>query len=132
MAIKATLSLDGGEEIRLLHVSFALNRAVDHTGRPSGETRGGTVTMEIESTDDTTVLQWMMDPWMQKNGTVKFSKKDADSKMKELKFEKAYCIAYAESIDAIGDNPMTVNFTVSSEKLSVGEASFKNPWPKNT
>ena len=132
MAIKATLSLDGGEEIRLLHVSFALNRAVDHTGRPSGETRAGTVTMEIESTDDTTVLQWIMDSWMQKNGTIKFSKKDADSKLKELKFEKAYCIAYSEAISAIGDNPMTINFTISAEKISVGDASFKNPWPKNT
>jgi hypothetical protein len=132
MAFKATLSVDGGDEIRLLHVSYALNRSVDATGRPSSEVRGGTITLEIESTDDTSILEWMMGSWTQKSGVIKFFKKAEEAKMKELKFENAYCIQYAESIDAVGDNPMTINFTISAEKISVGGASFKNPWPKNS
>ena len=42
MAFRADLEMNG-KTYRLLHCSYALNRDVDHTGRPSSEVKGGTI-----------------------------------------------------------------------------------------
>lgn len=129
MSFKATLSIDGGTAINLLHCSYALRRDTDPTGRPSSGLYGGTVQFELESTDDTSIVEWMSDPYKMKGGTVTFNKRDEDAKMKELKFEDAYVIQYAESFDSTGENPMTISFVVSSKKLTVGNATHENEWP---
>ena len=48
MAFRADLSMNG-KTYRLLHCSYALNRDVDHTGRPASEVKGGTISFEIEA-----------------------------------------------------------------------------------
>ncbi len=130
MSFKAHLSIDGGEEVRLLHCSYSLQRDYDSTGRPSSMVHGGTVNFTIESTDDNSLFEWMVDQFTHKKGKVVFFKRDSNTKMKELSFEDGYIVKYAESIDSIGDNPMTISFTVSAKKLSVSGATHENPWPK--
>jgi hypothetical protein len=130
MAFKATVSIDGAlTDVNLLHCSYSMRRDVDATGRPSGRLYGGTIQMEIESTDNTSILEWMVDPYTRKAGTIKFYKDNENAKMKELKFEDGYVIQFAESIDTIGSNPMTVNFTVSAKKISMENAEHVNEWP---
>jgi len=131
MSFKAELSIGGGTAIRLLHCSYALTRDVDATGRPSSGNRGGSISFEIESTDDTSLWAWMADQFQTKDGTVTFYKRDANQKMKELKWEKGYLVQFSESFDAIGENPMTIHFVVSAQKISSGSASHTNPWPKS-
>ena len=121
----------GSKEFRALHCSYSLNREVDATGRPSSMVHGGTISLEIESTDDNSIFEWMVDQFKNQDGSVTFMKRDADSKMKELKWEKGYVIQYTEALDSTGDNPMTIHFVVSAEKITVGSASHKNPWPKS-
>lgn len=132
MSFKAHLSIEGGTEIRLLHCSYSLNRDVDATGRPSSMVRGGTVQFQIESTNDTQLNEWMIDQFTTKQGSVIFSKRDSNTKMKELKFENAYIVHIAESFDSIGENPMTIHFTITAEKITVGSATHVNPWPKES
>jgi hypothetical protein len=129
MAFKATVSIDGAKETTLLHCSYSLRRDVDATGRPSGRLYGGTIQMELESTDDTSLLEWMVDPYSRKGGTIKFYKDNENAKMKELKFEDGYIIQYSEAMDSIGSNPMTINFTVSAKKIGVENAEHENEWP---
>ncbi len=130
MSFNAKLSIEGGAEIRLLHCSYSLNRDVDATGRPSSMVRGGTVQFTIESTHDVSLNEWMIDQFTTKKGSVIFLKRDSNTKMKELKFENAYIVALTESFDSIGDNPMTIHFTITAEKITVGAATHTNPWPK--
>ncbi len=130
MAFTANVSI-GGKEFRVLHCTYSLHREVDATGRPSSMVHGGKVTIEIESTDDNSQFEWMVDQFKNQDGTITFKKRDQDSKMKELKWEKGYIVQYTESFDSTGDNPMTISFTISAEKISVGGASHKNPWPKS-
>ena len=130
MSFKATVAIDGGAEIRLLHASYSLRRDVDATGRPSTGLYGGTIQLEIESTDDTSIYEWICDQVQRKNGTVKFYKRDSDSKMKELKFEEAYIVNYSESFDSIGENPMGLSFVLSAKKLTLGGGTHENEWPK--
>jgi hypothetical protein len=130
MSFTANLAI-AGKEVRVLHCSYSLHREVDATGRPSSMVHGGKISLEIESTDDTSLFEWMVDQFKTQDGTVTFKKRDQDSKMKELKWEKGYIIEHTESFDQVGDNPMTIHFVISAEKITVGSASHKNPWPKS-
>ncbi len=129
MSFNATVSIDGGAEVRVLHASYALNRDVDSTGRPSSLIRGGTVQIEIESTEDSSLFAWMIDQYSTKNGKITFNKRDSKTKMKELTWENGYIVTFSESIDSVGENPMTIHFVVSAQKITVGDATHENPWP---
>jgi hypothetical protein len=128
MAFKATLSLDG-KTFNVLSCHFSLHQNIDATGRPASDVRGGTVSVTIESTDDTTIYTWMTDPHSFKDGKVTFYKRDQDSKMKELEFKQAACIDYSENFDANSSSPMALSFTLSAKEISLGGNSHANPWP---
>ena len=133
MAINTLLTVDGLKDpIRVLDVSWTLSRSVDDTGRPSGETNGGIINITIEITDDVTILTWMCSPTMMKKGKISFSKRDSAAQLRALEFENAYCIGYSETGSSHGGDALTANFTISAEKITIGAASHKNPWPKNT
>jgi hypothetical protein len=128
MAFRADLNLDG-KEYRLLHCSYALQRDVDATGRPSSEVKGGVIHFEIESTEDTSLWDLMIAQFKSIDGSVVFKKRDEDAKMKELKFETAYVVDLSENFDSTGDNPMSLSFTLSAHKLTLGSETHENDWP---
>jgi hypothetical protein len=129
MSFKAKLEL-GGKKFDVLHCSYSFRRDVDAKGRPSSSVYGGTVQMEVESTEDTSVLESMINNvYKPHKGTVTFQKRDQDSKMKELTFEDGYIVQYSEALDAVGSNPMTINFVISARKLTIGNATHENEWP---
>lgn len=130
MGFSATLAIDGLKEMRLLHFSYSLQREVDSIGRPSGTVRGGSMQFEVESTADTKLFEWIVSQHTSKNGKVTFYPPDSDKSMKELSWEKGFIIQFSESIDAIGENPMSIHFVVSAEKIKIGGGTHTNPWPK--
>jgi len=127
MAFKAILDIDGNE-MRVLHCNYALQQDIDATGRPSSEVRGGTIHLEVESTEATDQFEWMTDSYKLKSGTIKFYKRDEEASLKELKFTDAYLVAYSESFDAVGSNPMSESFTLSAKKIEMGNGAHENPW----
>lgn len=128
MAFRADLEMNG-KKYRLLHCNYALNRDVDHTGRPSSEVKGGTIQFEIESTEDTSIWDLMIAQFKSVDGTITFKKRDEDAKMKELKFTTAYVVALSENFDSVGGNPMSLSFTVSAKELALGSETLENEWP---
>ncbi|MCX6270842.1 MAG: type VI secretion system tube protein TssD, partial [Bacteroidetes bacterium] len=58
MSFKAKFSVDG-KEFNVLSASYHLYQETDATGRPSSITRGGSITVTIESTDDTSMFAWI-------------------------------------------------------------------------
>jgi hypothetical protein len=131
MAFKAILKIDG-EELRVLHSSFSISRSVDFNGRPSSEPQGGTVNIELESTDSTAFVEWIINPYMMKSGSIVFYKRDDKATLKEVKFEDAYLISYGETFTNTGANPMSESITLSAKTLTVegdGSASLVNEWP---
>ncbi len=128
MAFRADLTLDG-REYRLLHCSYSLHRDIDPTGRPSSEVKGGTINAEIESTEDTMLWDTLIAQFKMVDGKIVFKKRDEEAKMKELVFEHAYIIDYAESFSATGGNPMTIRFTISARRLTLGSETHENDWP---
>ena len=129
MSFKAKLTI-GGKKFDVLHCSYSFRRDVDTKGRPSSSVYGGSVQLEIESTDDTSVLESMLNNiYKSISGSVTFQKRDKDAKMKELTFEDGYIVQYSEALDSVGSNPMTINFVISARKLKVGNAEHQNEWP---
>jgi hypothetical protein len=130
MAFKARINI-GSKEFDVLQCSFALSRDVDAKGRPSSGVYGGTVQVEVESTEDTSVIESMVNnQYKPLSGTITFKKSEEDAKMKELSFEEGYIIQYNEGLSITGNTPMALSFVISARKLKIGNAEHENDWPK--
>lgn len=130
MAFKATLQL-GSKEYDVLQCSFSLNRDVDAKGRPSSGVYGGTIHVEVESTEDTSVIESMVNSQFKPfSGKIIIKKTDEDAKMKELFFSNGFIIQYNEGINVVGNHPMTLSFVISAQSLKMGNAEHQNDWPK--
>ncbi len=127
MSFKSKISIDG-TDYNVLHCSFSMMQEVDTTGRPSSVSRGGMINVVIESTDDTSLFEWMCDSYMRKDGTITFNKRDEDAKMKELNFTEAYMTSYEESFDFSGVGAMTTSFALSAREISMGNGVHINDW----
>ena len=127
MSFKSKFTVDGNEHI-VLNCSFSMHQEVDETGRPSSVSRGGRIILTIESTDDTSLFEWMCDSYMRKDGTITFNKRDEDAKMKELNFTEAYMISYEEEFDHAGIGAMKTTFELSAREISLGNGVHVNEW----
>jgi hypothetical protein len=120
-----------GKEMDVLHCSFELSRETDAKGKPSSGVYGGRITMEVESTADTSIVEAMVNSQFKPfEGVITYKKTDEDAKMKELSFKNAYLVFYREEIDVTGERPMYIRFTVSAEEITMGNATHENRWPK--
>lgn len=129
MAFKAQLSMSG-KQYDVLSCTYALNRDVDPKGRPASGVYGGTIDIQVESTDDTSVVEAMVNnQYKPISGNVVFKKSEEDAKMKEIDFDDAYIVKYTEGINATGSDPMTYTFTISARKIKLGNAEHVNDWP---
>jgi hypothetical protein len=129
MAFRSSLNL-GGKEYDVLECNYSLKRDVDSKGRPSSNIYGGKITVRVESTEDTTILETMVNQFKPFNGSVVFKKGDEEGMMKELTFENAYIIEFAEGIDIVGTAPMTICITISAQTIKIGGAEYEENWPK--
>jgi len=127
MAFNALCKI-GGKEFDVISCDYAFRRDVDTKGRPTSGLYGGTINVEVESTEDTSIIESMVNQYKPVDGTITFKKSDEDAKMKELSWEKGYVIAYSESF-ADGPDPMLIRFTVSAQKIKLGNAEHQNDWP---
>jgi hypothetical protein len=129
MAFNAKLNM-AGKEYDVLSCSYSLNRDVDAKGRPASGVYGGTIDVEVESTEDTSIVEAMVNNQFKPiAGKVLIKKSEEDAKMKEVTFEDAYIVKYSEGLNVIGADPMKLRFTISARKLKLGNAEHVNDWP---
>ncbi len=129
MAFRANLSFEG-KEYDVLQCNYSFHRDVDLKGRPSSNVYGGSIFLEVESTEDTTILAQMVNQFKPNSGTLTFNKGDEEAKMKELTWENGYVIKYDESLDVVGRDPMKIRFEISAEKIKMENAEVEHKWPK--
>ena len=129
MAFSSTLNL-GGKEYDVLDCKYSLWRDVDSKGRPASNIYGGRITVRVESTADTTILEHMVNQFKPFSGSIIFKKGDEEAKMKELSFENAYIIEFEEGIDVVDSNPMSLQITISAQTIKIGGAEHQENWPK--
>lgn len=130
MAFKAQLKI-GNTEFDVLSCNYELHREVDLKGRPAGGITGGKVDLIVESNEDTSIIEAMVNNQHKPlDGTVTFKKSEEDATMKVLSFSKSYVVDFKENFEAFNANPMTISFTISAQKLKIGNAEHANDWPK--
>lgn len=128
MAFKAKLNFNG-KEYDVLDCKYSFKRDIDSKGRPASSIYGGIVEAHIESTEDTSILEAMINQYSMTSGSIVFRRSDEESKMKELSWESGYVIDFEEKIDVVGSKPMTLKFKVSAKTLKVNSASIEQEWP---
>lgn len=129
MAFRATLNL-GSKSFDVLDCKYNLKRDVDSKGRPSSNIYGGQIRVHVESTEDTSILEQMINQFKPISGSVVFKKGDEEAKMKELTWENGYIVEFDEDIDIVGSRPMTITFVVSAQIIKIGGAQFEQNWPE--
>ena len=125
----ATISADGIQEREVLFVKYELNQQTDVEGQPTGTTRGGKITVKVKSNDDgtTDILEWMIDTYMSKSGTISFPNRQG-GEMKHLSFKEGYVVEYAETYDSTNSLLQYEEFTISAKEIAVGNARHNNRW----
>lgn len=130
-SFRASLEI-GGKEFDVLYSDYVFSREADKKGKPASNVHGGRVTVDIESTGDTSVIESMLNSQFKPiDGKIVYKKTDEDSKMKEVHFKNAYLVYYKETLDVNDDTPMRIRFTVSAEEISIGNATYNGRWPEN-
>ncbi len=128
-SFRASLEL-GGKEFDVLFSEYVFSRDTDKKGKVASGVFGGRVTAEIESTEDTSVIEAMLNSQFKSvEGKITYKKTDEDAKMKEIEFKNAYIVYYKEILDVNNDVPMRIRFTVSAEEMTIGNAAIDNRWP---
>lgn len=128
MSFKAKLHLNG-KEYNVLNCSYDLFQQTDATGRPSSVTRGGRLKITVESTEDTSLAEWMFNNFERRDGSIKFLKRDNEATAKELRFTEGYMVNYTESFDSTSDEPMNEFMVISARVISMGSGDHENDWP---
>lgn len=125
----ATINADGIQEREVLFAKYELNQLVDVQGQPTGTTRGGKITVKVKSNDDgnTDILEWMIDTYMSKSGTISFPNRQG-GEMKHLSFKEGYVVEYAETYDSTNSLLQYEEFTISAKEIQVGNARHNNRW----
>ena len=125
----ATINADGIQEREVLFVRYELNQQTDVEGQPTGTTRGGKIYVKVKSNDDgnTDLLEWMIDTYMSKSGTISFPNRQG-GEMKHLSFKEGYVVEYAETYDSTNSLLQYEEFTISAKEIQVGNARHNNRW----
>lgn len=125
----ATISADGIQEREVIFVKYELNQQTDVEGQPTGTTRGGKITVKVKSNDDgnTDILEWMIDTYMSKSGTISYPNRQG-GEMKHLSFKEGYVVEYAETYDSTNSLLQYEEFVISAKEIQVGNARHNNRW----
>ncbi|MBS1588556.1 MAG: type VI secretion system needle protein Hcp [Bacteroidetes bacterium] len=127
-SFKATAKIGSVEFKDVIECSYSLHRDVAATGQPSSQIYGGKIDLVVESSDNTGIIESMVNQYKPIDGTITFKKSDEDAKMKELSFTKGHVVFFEENFSKDGNNPMFMKFTVSAEKIKIGNAEHENTW----
>lgn len=127
MSFLAKMEIDG-EVYNILNCTYTFSQPLDNKGKPSGTPYGGQIIATIESNGKTDLLHWMVSPDQHKNGSIIYYKRNAMSRLQELKFEKAFCVKYTEDFHAEDDVPMQIKIVISAQKIIIGDMEFENRW----
>lgn len=127
MSFLAKLSMDG-EEYTVLEFDLGFTQNKDGLGKPEDVVRGGSFRVVIESDRNTGFLAWMLAHSELKDGEVIFYRRDAMSRMKEVRFTKAYCTDYKESFRSTADTPMKIELEITAKDIDFSGAKYERPW----
>lgn len=120
--VEAKLIFSGSDkEWKIYSFDYGFTQYTDDTGKVTGNPTGGTINLSVESSSDTTLINWMLDPKAKKSGKIEVGNKD-----KVIEFKDAVCIQFHESFNYQGgSSPMTISFTISAVEITIDGQKFE-------
>lgn len=128
MSFKARCTING-LDFNVLECRFSFFQSTDYCGRPNASTLAHHLELLLESSSETSLLDWMISDTATHNGSITFYRRDALSRLKELKFSDTYCIGYSEHFNAANEQPMQIKLLLSARKIQVNNSTFEHQWP---
>jgi hypothetical protein len=128
------LKVDGFQEREVAMVNYIFSQATDKEGQTTGIPRGGIITIKVKAMNDGNceLLSWMIDSSLSKDGIIEFmNSSDVSKKMKEIKFEGAYCVKFEEKwndITKADDLAHWEEITISCKKITNQAVTYENEW----
>jgi hypothetical protein len=132
MAFPAELKIEGAV-LKVLTCEYGFNQQVDVSGRPVPRVSCGTIKIDLVGTEDETNISWASNHRKKIEGTITFYKQDEQTKLREIKFEDAFCIRYKETVLLLKnskENTYRHSIEISAGKLTIGEAKYNSYWPE--
>jgi hypothetical protein len=126
MSFKAKMTVDG-TDYNVVNCAYGLSQSVDKDGRPTSEVRTTDIMVTVESSENNSLMEWAVDSYGKKDGSIVFNKIDQDQKMKQIDFTDGYVTSYQESF---GGDTMMMSISISCRKIKVGNAEVDNGWPQ--
>ncbi len=118
----------------VIDFNYSLSIGTDNMGKPMGIPRSGLINVQISSTKDTSLMEWLVATKTPKDGMIKvYAETATNSTMRIINFNEARIVGYSErySNGAGSNTNMTISFSISAKKLSIGKAIVENPWTKD-
>lgn len=128
MAFDGKLTVNG-KKFDVLYSSNEFYRDVDQKGRPASHVYGGKVTVEVESTEDTSLLEAMFSEHKAINGDLTYKQGQEDAVMKKLEFKAGAIVGYKEIFERKDKKPMTTEIVICAKEFICGNAVHKEEWP---
>lgn len=129
MAFDGKLTVNG-KKFDMLYSCNEFERDVDQKGRPASHVYGGKVTVIVESTDDTSLLESMFSEHKTISGNLVYKQGKEDAEMKKLEFKDGYIIKFKETFERKDRTPMTTEIAIAAKEFSCGNAVHKEEWPE--
>ncbi|MFD2934191.1 type VI secretion system tube protein TssD [Spirosoma flavum] len=132
-SFNAELSIEG-KTFSVLTASYGLYQATDESGKPSSGVRTHLIQLQLAGSDDETLTNWAADAQKRLDGKITFFRIDEQSKFKELAFEQAYCVHYAERVaptntaDQMLPGSYLIEIGISPAVLKIGGTKHDNQW----
>lgn len=126
--LRATVRLQGKEiEVISSHIEF--NRKTGNKGRPVTNVIGGRITITIESTKETIILEAMVNsPGKAVSGKVIYYSTQDNSVFRAIEFKYAYIVYYKEVFNVDKKRQMYSTITFSADIVMIGNAYLSNQW----
>ncbi len=94
-----TLTIDNAE-FNVTKCKFGTQKGINEAGKKIEKTAYSFIEIEVDSTDDITLFNWMVNEKMRKNGSISFyKKKDSMFLLQKVEFLNGLCLSYDENFD---------------------------------
>jgi Hemolysin coregulated protein Hcp (TssD) len=127
MSFLSKLTIDS-TSYTVLECDYTFTQSKDSSGKPFGLPRGGEINIRVEANNKTDFLDWMLKSTKTKDGEITFYKRDAMSQLRNIRFEKGFCISYKEIFNANNTEPLLIQMTICAKKLTIGDCVSENAW----
>ena len=129
MSFHAQLVIEN-ESFTLRQFSWAISQQADTLGRPAARVQGGTLELELDAQPSEVLHFWATDDTKRYNGVVNVFEADSEMVRDQLAFFDAHCVRLSKHLQhGSTAGSMTMQLTLSANKLQFGETEIHNHWP---